>query len=264
MRKQLEKNLADVRSRIEAACARADRDPSGVKLVAVTKSAPFEAIRHLVDLGVTDLGENRVQELAFRGERMKSELQQKTANAPGAKLVCPRWHMIGHLQRNKVRAVLPWAELIHSVDSLRLAEEIDEQSRRLSQVTPVLLEVNASGEGSKFGVAVAAATHLIEQMESLENLRVCGLMSMAPFTDDETVIRRTFERVQELFEEVITERICGPAFRELSLGMSNDFEIAIEYGATIVRVGSGLFQGIDCSNESSAEEADASTIKSAS
>ncbi len=264
MRKQLEQNLADVRSRIEAACARASRDPAGVRLVAVTKSAPFQAIRELVDLGVADLGENRVQELAFRGERMKSELQQKASRTPEARIVCPRWHMIGHLQRNKVRAVLPWAELIHSVDSLRLAEEIDDQSRRVSQVTPVLLEVNAGGETAKHGVAVAAATHLAEQMESLENLRVCGLMSMAPFTDDETVIRQTFERVQELFEEVVTERISGPDYRELALGMSNDFEIAIEYGATIVRVGSGLFQGIDCSPPPGAEEADASAIESAS
>ncbi len=157
----------------------------------------------------------------------------------------PHWHMIGHLQRNKVRAVLPWIDLIHSVDSLRLAEEIDNQSAKLERVTPLLIEVNAAGESTKNGVAVAATTHLIEQIATLEHIDVRGLMAMAPLTDDETVIRHVFERVRELFDEVVSERICGPTFRELSLGMSHDFEYGIEAGATYVRIGSALYEGIE-------------------
>jgi len=153
--------------------------------------------------------------------------------------------MIGHLQRNKVRAVLPWIDLIHSVDSLRLAEEIDLQSSKLGRVTPVLLQVNSADEPQKSGVAVAAATHLAEQITSLEHLEVRGLMAMAPQTDEVDRIRHVFGRTRELFEEIVLERICGPEFKELSLGMSQDFEEAIEFGATYVRIGSALFEGIE-------------------
>ena len=145
--------------------------------------------------------------------------------------------------------VLPWTELVHSVDSLRLAEEINAQSAKLDRVTPILLQVNAGGEGSKSGVAVAAATHLAEQLVSLKNIEIRGLMAMAPLTDDESVIRNTFERTRELFDEIVTERICGSWFKELSLGMTNDFEYAIEYGATFVRIGSALFEGIELGAE---------------
>ena len=153
--------------------------------------------------------------------------------------------MIGHLQRNKVRDVLPWVELVHSVDSLRLAEEIDAEAAKLGRKMPILLEVNPSGEVSKFGVAVAATTHLAEQVNSLRHVELRGLMAMAPLTDDESVIRHSFRRVRELFEEIIGERICGPTFKELSLGMSSDFEFGIEAGATYVRIGSALLEGIE-------------------
>jgi len=153
--------------------------------------------------------------------------------------------MIGHLQRNKVKDVLPWVEMIHSVDSLRLAEEIDAQSAKLERRTPILLQVNAGGESTKSGVAVAATTHLVEQIHSLRHIELRGLMSMAPLTEDASRIRHTFQRVRELFDEVVGERQCGPVFNELSLGMTNDFEQAIEFGATMVRIGSALFEGIE-------------------
>ena len=152
--------------------------------------------------------------------------------------------MVGHLQRNKVKAVLPWIDMIHSVDSLRLAEEIDTQAGKLDREIPILLEVNAADEPGKKGVAVAAALHLAEQIVSLPQLEVRGLMAMAPLTEDTEVVRRVFHRVREVFEEIVSERVCGPAFRELSLGMSRDFELGIEAGATHVRIGSALFEGI--------------------
>jgi len=155
------------------------------------------------------------------------------------------WHMVGHLQRNKVKALLPWVDMIHSVDSLRLAEEIDAQAARIDRRIPVLLEVNSSGEGSKQGVAVAATTHLAEQLASLEHIELRGLMTMAPLSDDVRVVRHAFERVREVFEEIVLERTCGPRFCELSMGMTHDFEHAIEFGATYVRIGTALFEGIE-------------------
>jgi len=157
--------------------------------------------------------------------------------------------MVGHLQRNKVKAVLPWIDMIHSVDSLRLAEEIDAQSAKLGRVMPILLEVNAADDADKYGVAVAAITHLAEQVNSLEHIELRGLMAMAPLTDDGLRIRQVFGRVRELFDEIVAGRICGPEFKELSLGMTNDFEYGIEAGATYVRIGTALLDGIPLSIE---------------
>src|SRR3972149_7138900 len=170
---------------------------------------------------------------------LKEWVGRRAWDSSSSPLSTPRWHMIGHVQRNKVRGLLPWVELVHSVDSLRLAEEIDAESAKLDRKMPILLEVNAGGENSKFGVAVAATTHLAEQVSSLRNIELRGLMAMAPLTNDESVIRHTFHRIRELFDEVIGERMCGPAFKELSLGMSSDFEYGIEARATYVRIGWG-------------------------
>ena len=150
--------------------------------------------------------------------------------------------------------MLPWIDLVHSVDSLRLAEEIDAQSERLGRKTPILLQINIIGEASKHGVAVAAATHLAEQIHSLPHVELRGMMAMAPFTDDENVIRQAFSRTREIFDEIVKDRLCGPAFRDLSLGMSNDFEHAVEFGATYVRVGSALFEGVELAKEAAATE----------
>lgn len=245
MRRKLSENWKRVGQRIHDACARADRDPSSVTLVAVTKYASLDVIRAMVGLGFTDLGESRVQELTKRAAAVNEWLGRKSRDVSAGAKPRPRWHMVGHLQRNKVKAVLPWIDLIHSVDSLRLAEEIDAQSGKLDRVTPILLEVNAANESTKSGVAVAAVTHLAEQIHSLEHIEVRGLMAMAPLTEDESRIRHVFGRTRELFDEIVDDRICGREFRELSLGMSNDFEHGIEAGATYVRIGSALFEGIE-------------------
>ena len=245
MKRRLSENLKRTQERIEQACRRAKRDPGEVTLIAVTKYAGLEIIRMLLDLGVRDLGESRVQELTHRAAMVHESLGRRPLASEGPPPTPPRWHMIGHLQRNKVRALLPWVEMIHSLDSLRLAEELDAESARLERKAPILLEINASGEAGKEGGAVAAATHLVEQLSSLKHLELRGLMAMAPLTDDAVVIRNTFERVRELFEEIVGEKVCGPQFRDLSMGMSNDFEHAVEFGATYVRVGSALFEGIE-------------------
>ena len=255
MKQRLAENLKRVQGRIEQACARAKRDPGSVTLIAVTKYAGMEHIQALIELGHRDLGESRVQDLThraallseWRGQRPRGDESDPAKSAP-------RWHLVGHLQRNKVKAVLPCVHLIHSVDSLRLAEEIDLHAEKIGNVIPVLVEVNAGGEASKHGVAVAAVTHFVEQIGTLKNLSVRGMMAMAPLTDDQGVIRHTFGRVRELFEEVVIARVGGPEFRELSLGMSNDFELGIQAGATMVRIGSALFEGIELSPQPAALE----------
>jgi len=245
MKRKLLDNWKRVQHRIEEACARARRNRSEVTLVAVTKYASLDIIRVLVDLGVEHLAENRVQELIKRAGMVNEWLGRRARDLAAGARPRPHWHMIGHLQRNKVKVLLPWIDIIHSLDSLRLAEEIDAQSAKLNRVTPVLLQVNASGEATKSGVAVAATTHLAEQLSSLRHIQLRGLMAIAPLTDDAAVIRHTFERTRELFEEIVGERLGGPAFNQLSLGMSNDFEIGIEYGATYVRIGSALYEGVE-------------------
>lgn len=245
MRRKIMDNLKRIEERVAEACRRVGRDPAGVTLIAVTKSVTVDVIRGLVEAGLADLGESRVQELGQRAAMLNEWLSRRARDASGAIPTSVRWHLVGHLQRNKVKPVLPWVSLIHSVDSLRLAEEIDVQSRALGRRTPILLQVNAADETQKFGVAVAATTHLAEQIHSLPNVELRGLMAMAPLTDDTQRIRHVFARVRELFDEVVSERLCGPNFTELSLGMTQDFEWGIEAGATYIRIGTALFEGVD-------------------
>ncbi|MBI1825456.1 MAG: YggS family pyridoxal phosphate-dependent enzyme [Planctomycetes bacterium] len=242
MRQKLQQNLKCVTDRIAEACAKARRSPSGITLVAVTKTVETDVIRELIELGVSNLGENRVQELTRRVAEIRDT--QAPPHSRTVPMKSPRWHMVGHVQRNKVKALLPWIDVIHSVDSLRLAEEIDAEASRLGRKIELLLEVNASNEPQKQGVAFAAASHLAEQIDSLKHVQLRGLMCMGPLTDDQDLIRYVFCRVRELFDEMISGRICGPDFRDLSMGMSNDFEIGIECGATMLRIGTALFEGI--------------------
>jgi hypothetical protein len=226
---------------IKSTCARVGRNPKEVKLVIVTKSATIEGIKQVIHLGFTDLGENRAQQLKRVSAQIDEFLNQAGSDSTLPKKV--NWHMIGHLQRNKVRHVLPIVSLIHSVDTLRLAEEINTSAPKLDLCPKVLLQVNISNEPQKYGVPVGAATHLAEQIETLPNLKLVGLMMMAPLTRDKDVIRDCFVRARELFIEMRGEKIVGPQFTELSMGMSSDYEIAIEEGATILRIGSAIFAG---------------------
>jgi pyridoxal phosphate enzyme (YggS family) len=226
-----------------AAAQRSGRPASAVRLVAVTKTIGVNIIRQLLDAGVRDLGENRVQELIKRAG-MIQEYHSRLQLGAAAPTEPPRWHMIGHLQRNKVKSVLPWITCVHSLDSLRLAEELSAVSTKMDRNIDVLVEINASGEKSKFGVAVGAVNYLVEQVVTLPGLTVVGLMTMAPLVDDPEKIRPIFVRVREIFEELAGTKLVGPRFRELSMGMSQDYAVAIEEGATIVRIGTALFEDV--------------------
>ncbi len=244
MRRKLADNLKRLRERIQNACNRGKRRLEDVRLVAVTKTVEVDIIRSGIELGLTDLGESRPQELVKRAGMVHEHLtRRRTLDAPHTPRE-PRWHMIGHLQRNKVRMVLPWISMVHSVDSLRLAEEISKEADRIGRVMPILIEVNVSGEKSKFGIAVGATSHLIENINTLPGIRIAGLMTMAPLEESPENTRPYFARLREILEDIRGERLAGPEFRELSMGMSNDFEVAIEEGATLIRVGTTLFEGV--------------------
>jgi pyridoxal phosphate enzyme (YggS family) len=238
---KISERIRCVKEAISSACARAGRDVSKVKLVVVTKSATIEAIKEVIRLGCTNLGENRVQQLKKVSAQIAEYLERGNNNSSLPEQVS--WHMVGHLQRNKVRQVLPIVSLIHSVDTLRLAEEINSSAAKLNLCPEILMQVNTSNEPQKYGVPVGATTHLAEQIETLPNLKLIGLMTMAPLTHNKDAIRACFVRARELFNELRGEKIVGRQFTELSMGMSSDYEVAVEEGATILRIGSAIFAG---------------------
>jgi pyridoxal phosphate enzyme (YggS family) len=231
--------IGRLKDTIHNTCIRAGRDAHSVRIVVVTKSARFEQVQEVIRLGFVDLGENRVQQL----KKISAQVTEFLARIEGRAAEKVTWHMIGHLQRNKVRQVLPLVSLIHSVDTLRLAEEINSSAAKLGLPAKVLLQVNTSQEPQKYGVPVGAALHLAEQIETLANMQLIGLMTMAPLTHNKDVIRGCFVRARELYIEMRGEKIVGPQFTELSMGMSSDYEVAIEEGATILRIGSAIFAG---------------------
>ena len=238
---KIAEKIERVKDAISSACERVGRDTTEVKLVVVTKSVTIEAIKKIVRLGFVNLGENRVQQLRKVSAQVAEFLQKVDDESSLPKKV--NWHMIGHLQRNKVRHVLPIVSLIHSVDTLRLAEEINASAAKLNLSPKVLLQVNTSNEPQKYGVPVGAAAHLAEQIVTLPNLKLVGLMTMAPLTHNKDIVRACFVRTRELFIEMKGEKIVSPEFTELSMGMSSDYEIAVEEGATILRIGSAIFAG---------------------
>jgi len=246
IRRRVQDNIKRIKDNIAQAAAKARRQDEEIQLLAVTKTVQPEIIRLLIDHGQLDLGENRVQQLTQRASMLKEHYQRRTqlgeVDLPAPQV---RWHMIGHLQRNKVKSLLPWVHLIHSVDTLRLGEEINNQARKAGKVQEVLVEVNCSGEVQKYGVAVAAVGYLAEQLDGLDNLKVIGLMTMAPLVDAPEQARPVFERLQEIFLDVKAEANLNAQFRHMSMGMSQDYQVAIQCGATIVRIGSAIFEGTE-------------------
>lgn len=231
--------LKKVQDDIAGACARAGRDEKSVKIVVVTKTATAAAIQEVIRLGFVDLGENRVQHLKQVAEEVSDFLTENRDNPEIPDKV--NWHMIGHLQRNKVKQTLQLCRMVQSVDTLRLAEELNTHSHKLGLHTDILLQINCSGEPQKYGAPVGAAVHLAEQFATMPNLRLTGLMTMAPLTMDKDRVRTSFTRAREVFDEIRGERIAGAKFKHLSMGMSQDFEIAVEEGATMLRIGSAVF-----------------------
>ena len=242
-------NLRHVQSRIAAAAARARRNPADITLVAVTKSGTLEQIGELPQAGCRSFGESRVQQLQSRAADVRSMLEKSgpklaapdAAALPGAG-VPVQWHMIGHLQTNKASAAVTHSHLIHSVDSLRLIELLGDIGVRRGIQVPILLEINTTDDPNKFGMAPSAAFHMAEEVADVPGLKFMGLMTMARHSKNPADARPAFVRLRELFEDIAARKIGGEYFKHLSMGMSGDFEIAIEEGATIVRVGSALFE----------------------
>ena len=221
-------NLREVRDRIADAARRSGRTPDAVRLVAVTKAVPVETIRLLLAAGQADIGENRAQ-----------QLRDRAAELGGAPV---RWHMIGRLQRNKVKYVVPAAAMIHSVDSVRLAEEISKRAQAAGARATCLVEVNASGEEAKGGVAPAEAPRVAGEIAALPALDLVGLMTMAPLAETGEMVRPVFAALRECLARVNREADLAKPLAELSMGMTQDYETAVEEGATIVRVGTALFR----------------------
>ncbi len=222
--------IAEVREKVERACERAGRELEDVTVMAATKGRSVPEIVEAVEAGISDVGENYVQELLDK----KGELDQA-----GYSDIC--WHAIGHLQRNKVRYVVPLCSWIHSVDSVRLAQEIDKRAARIDKVQAVLLEINISGEESKFGIAPEQAAQLAGQIMELEHLQLRGLMTMPPYTDNPEDSRPLFKVLRDLAEQLVSLGLPREAMSELSMGMSGDYQVAIEEGATTIRLGTALF-----------------------
>lgn len=219
-------NFKTVMSRIESAVQRAGRSPSSVKLVVVTKTVSAERIREAVAAGALILGENRVQEAKDKIE----ELGQLAD-----------WHLIGRLQTNKAKYAVKLFDLIHSVDNLDLAKEIDKQAAKIGKVQDVLIEVSIAGEAAKAGIALDNTLGLIREAAKLKNISIKGLMTIPPFLDDPEDVRPYFKKLRELSEAIAKKNIPGVFMDELSMGMSGDFEVAVEEGATMVRVGTAIF-----------------------
>ncbi|MDG2292252.1 MAG: YggS family pyridoxal phosphate-dependent enzyme [Phycisphaerales bacterium] len=231
----------EVRSRIGEAAARSGGDPDRVVLVAVTKYASIAQVRELIEAGHVDYGESRMQHFIQFAAQVEDFLERHRELGGGEVPEAVRWHFIGHLQRNKVRKIIPLTRLIHSVDSLRLAEEIQNSPGQFTAPTEILVQVNTSGEKGKYGIAPAATAHVIDQIDTMLNVRVRGLMCMAPRVEDPVTLRPVFERTRELFEDIRKTGVVGSHFDILSMGMSSDYEVAVECGANVVRVGSAIF-----------------------
>lgn len=241
---RLHDNVARVRAHIADACARVGRDPAEVRLVGVTKYVSAPVIRALLAAGVQDVGESRVQQLASRALEIGEPLLDWTSAAGPAETPRPRWHMIGHLQRNKVKALLPHARIVHSLDSDRLADTLETHAAALDATVDAFIEVNVAGEASKQGVPPDEVAALAMATGRHPHLRLRGLMTMAPLDPDPEAARPCFVRLRELLERLRGTGAVGAECVHLSMGMSQDYRVAVEEGATFVRVGSALFEGL--------------------
>lgn len=222
----LTENVIEVEKNIQAACDRAGRSREEVRLIAVSKTKPVSDIEEVLTTGILDYGENKVQELSDKYDVLPKNI---------------RWHMIGHLQRNKVKYLIGKTVLIHSVDSLRLAEQIEHEAAKADTIMNVLIEVNVAGEESKFGTTCNEAIELVRAVAALKHVKIKGLMTIAPFTDNPEDNRIYFKKLKQLSVDIKSKNIDNVDMDELSMGMTGDYEVAIEEGATMVRVGTGIF-----------------------
>ncbi len=222
----IKENLAQVRENIQKACSNAERDREEVTLIAVSKTKPVAMLREAYECGCRDFGENKVQELIDKYDQMPKDV---------------RWHMIGHLQRNKVKYIVDKVVLIHSVDSLRLAEEISREAVKKQVEVSILLEINIAGEESKFGVKPEEAENLARDIARLPGIRIKGLMAIAPYVENPEENRQYFALLKQLSVDISAKNIDNVNMNVLSMGMSGDYMVAVEEGAVCVRVGTGIF-----------------------
>jgi hypothetical protein len=222
----IKENLEKIEERINAACTRGKRSRDEVTLIAVSKTKPAEMIKEAYDLGIRDFGENKVQEIMDKYPVLPQDI---------------RWHMIGHLQRNKVKYIIDKVAFIHSVDSLRLAEEISREAVKKGKVISILIEVNIADEESKFGVKPGDCEELVRQISLLPNIQIKGLMTVAPFVENEEENRQYFQAMKQLSVDIREKNIDNVSMDILSMGMTGDFETAIEEGSRYVRIGTGIF-----------------------
>ena len=222
----LKDQLQEVEKRIQAACDRAGKKREEVTLIAVSKTKPVETLQEAHDLGVRIFGENKVQELTAKYEALPKDIH---------------WHMIGHLQTNKVKYIIDKAELIHSVDSLKLAETIEKEAAKHDLIADILVEVNVAEEESKFGMKMEEVIPFVEKVSAFPHVRVRGLMTIAPFVEDPEENRSIFADLHKLYIDIKKKNHDNDTVSVLSMGMTNDYEVAIEEGATMVRVGTGIF-----------------------
>lgn len=220
----LSENLAEIQKNIEKETGKSSNQQ--VKLVAVSKTKAIPDIKQLYNLGVRDFGENKVQEMTDKMEHLPEDIQ---------------WHMIGHLQRNKVKYIAPYVYMIHSVDSLRLAQEIERQATKNNRIIPILIEVNMGREASKFGLMKEDVVGIIIEISKMKHVKVEGLMTSAPLVEDPTDNREIFQQMKQLSVDISSENIDNVDMNVLSMGMSNDYKIAIEEGSNLVRIGTKLF-----------------------
>lgn len=223
---QVNENIRAIRAKIERAAIRSGRNADEVTLVAVTKNQQLDAIKQVLQAGIIDIAENRSQELVSKKEALEGRIN---------------WHFIGHLQRNKVKYIIPFVYLIQSVDSMALAREISAAAERINRVQDVLLEVNVSGEATKDGFSPDEVSQALDELVFLDNVRVKGLMMMAPFVDDVELTRPHFAKLKKLYGSISSRQERNIEMQYLSMGMSNDFEVAIEEGSNMVRIGTAIF-----------------------
>ena len=222
----IKENLNRVQENIRNACARAGRKEDEVTLIAVSKTKPVSMLEEAYALGVRDFGENKVQELVDKAGQLPEDI---------------RWHMIGHLQRNKVKYIIDKVDLIHSVDSVRLAETIEKEAAKHNLTANILIEVNVAKEESKFGIMPEELDEFIEKIAGFSHIQVKGLMTIAPFVEDPEENRPIFARLRKLSVDITAKNVDNITMSILSMGMTNDYQVAIEEGATMVRVGTGIF-----------------------
>lgn len=222
----ISENINDVKNKIEKICIKANRSPDEVTLIAVSKTKPIKMLEAAYQSGIRDFGENKVQELQEKIPQMPKDV---------------KWHMIGHLQTNKVKYIVDKVYMIHSVDSLRLAEEISKEAVKKNVIVKILIEVNVAEEESKFGVSVAETRDLVRRVAILPGVKIEGLMTIAPYVENDSENRVYFNKLKQLSVDINKENIDNVSMRVLSMGMTGDYLVAIEEGATYVRVGTGIF-----------------------